>query len=200
MLKPLFKGLKIAPFVECASCYALSEYGTQQCKSCGTEITSTGDSKISFVALNLGARYTPFVTCPNCRKLVRVGVKRCADCYEEIPDDYALNSAAAIVANTVACDIANSIRQYDSFAVIAVIGSVAIYICDLYIFGRAPRLFYFVLLWSIFPLMTTSLWFFRFGRFRLGDADYLEAKRRMRRTLTIWLGITSAQIIALRTW
>jgi len=199
MLKPLFKGLKIAPFVECSNCRALSELGTQQCKNCGTEIISTGDPQVYLVVLNLGARYTPFVECPNCRKLVRVGVKRCADCYEEVSEDYAVNSAVAIVANTVACDVANSIRGYDSFAVLAVIGSIAIYLLDLYISG-SPAFFYFVLFWSVMPLMTTLLWFYRFGRFRLGDAEYLDAKRHMRRTLTIWLAITSAQIVALGTW
>ena len=198
MLKPLLKGLKLSPFIECANCHALSEHGSQRCKSCGAETKSTEDSLIHIVALNLGARYTPFVECPNCRKLMKVGVKRCAECYEEIPEVYALNSAAAIVANTVACDVANSIRGFDSFAALAVIGSVAIYILDLNM-SDLPRLFFLTLFWSVMPLMATLLWFYRFGGFTLGDADYLDAKRHMRRTLTIWLGIASAQIIALGT-
>ncbi|MDX6614815.1 MAG: hypothetical protein QOD75_4001 [Blastocatellia bacterium] len=199
ILKPLLKGLKIAPFVECSHCRALSELGTQQCKNCGAEITSTEDPQIYLVVWNMGARYTPFVECPNCRKLMKVGVRRCAECSEEIPEAYALKSAMAIVANTVACDVANSIRGYDSFAVLAIIGSIAIYPLDLWISG-SPAFFYFVLFWSVMPLMTTLLWFYRFGRFSLGDAEYLDAKRHMRRTLTIWLAITSAQLIALGTW
>jgi RNA polymerase subunit RPABC4/transcription elongation factor Spt4 len=199
VLKPLFKGLKLAPFVECANCHALSEHGTKQCKSCGAEMISTGNSRIFIVALNLGARYTPFVECPNCQKLVRVGVNRCPDCYENIPEGYALNSAAAIVANTVACDVANSIKAFDSFAVLAAIGSVPIYFLDLYVSG-SPKLFYLVILWSVMPLMTTLLWLYRFGNFKLGDDEYLRAKRGVRRSLTLWLALTSAQIIALGTW
>jgi hypothetical protein len=42
--------------------------------------------------------------------------------------------------------------------------------------------------------------FYRFGTFPLGDDEYLRAKRRMRRTLTLWLAIASAQIIAIGIW
>jgi hypothetical protein len=43
------------------------------------------------------------------------------------------------------------------------------------------------------PLVTAILWFYRFEVFPLGDDEYLSAKRRVRRTLTLWLAIASAQ-------
>jgi hypothetical protein len=156
----------------------------------------TEGAPVFIVALNLGARYTPFVECPNCEKLVRVGVNRCPDCYENIPEAYALNSAAAVVANTVACDVANSIKSFDSFAGLAVILAIAIYIGEVYVFGSL-KLFYFCVFWSVVPLMSILLWFYRFGNFALGDDEFLRSRKDMRRSLGIWMGITSAEIIAL---
>jgi hypothetical protein len=199
VLKPLFKGLRVAPFVECPHCHALSECGTKQCLGCSADMNSKDDASVYIVMVNMGARYTPFVECPNCRKLLKIGVRRCPDCYEEIPEAYALASAVAVVTNTIACDVANSIRGYDSFAVLAVIGSVGLYVGDLYIWG-SPRLFYGVLFWSIMPLMLTLLWLYRFGRFAIGDDEYLRSRRGLRRTLTLWLAISAAQIIAVAVW
>jgi hypothetical protein len=199
MIQPLFKGIKLAPFIECPHCHALSKHGTPECKFCNTKLSSTEDLNVVIVAVNLGARYTPFVECPNCQKLVKVGIRRCRDCYEEIPEAYALSSAATMVFNTVACDVANSIAAFDAFAVLAVPLSIACYFFDLYSFG-SPRLFYLTLFWSVMPLLPAILWFYRFGTFPLGDDEYLSAKRRVRRTLTLWLAIISAQIIALGIW
>ena len=196
MLKPLLKGIRLAPFIECPHCHALSEHGTPQCKFCNTNLSSTEDLKVVIVAVNLGARYTPFIECPNCQRLVKVGTTRCPDCYEEIAEPYALTSAATVVFNTVACDIANDIRSFDTFAMLTIPMGIGIYFIDLYSF-RSPTLFYFALLWPVIPLLSTILWFYRFGNFPLGDDEYLSAKRRMRRTLTLWLAITAALIIAL---
>lgn len=199
MIRPLLKGIKLEPFVECPHCHALSKHGTAECKLCDTKLSSGQDLKVSIVAVNLGARYTPFVECPNCKRLVTVGVRRCRDCYEEIPEPYALSSAATVVFNTVACDVANSIAGFNAFAVLAVLLGAGIYFSDLYISGSL-RLFYLTLFWTAMPLLMTILWFYRFGTFPLGDDEYLSAKRRMRRTLTLWLAIISAQIIAIGIW
>jgi len=199
MIKPLFKGIKLAPFIECPHCHALSKHGTPECKFCNTKLSSTEDLNVQIGAVNLGASYTPFVECPNCRKLVKVGIRRCRDCYEEIPEAYAFSSAVTIVFNTVACDVANSIAAFDRFAVLAVPLGIACFFIDLYSFG-SPRLFYLTLFWPVLPLLSAILWFYRFGTFPLGDDEYLSAKRRLRRTLTLWLAITSAQIIALGIW
>jgi hypothetical protein len=157
------------------------------------------DSLVSFLVLNTGTTYkpfTPFVECPNCRKLLRVGLARCPDCYEEVTEEYAFGSAVAVVANTVACDLANHILGFDAFAVIAVILSVFVIAGDLLIYGSA-KLALFVVVWPIIPLSLTVLWFFRFGRFDFPDDDYQNAKRGLRRTLGLWLAILAAQVIAL---
>lgn len=199
MLKPLLKGLRIAPFVECPTCHMLFEYGTELCSSCCTELKSNGDTHVCFVVLNMGATYTPFVECPNCRKLLKVGVRRCPDCYEEVTEQYGLNSATVVIMNTVACDIANSIRGLDVFAVIAIIGSVLIFWIDLYISG-SPTLFYLIVLWPMIPLVIILLWFYRFGRFALGDEEYTSARRGLSRMLVLWLAILIAQLMALIIW
>jgi hypothetical protein len=199
MIQPLFKGIKLAPFIECPHCHALSKPGTPECKFCNTKLSSIEDLNGVIVAENLGARYTPFVECPNCQKLVKVGIRRCRVCYEEIPEGYAFSSAATMVFNTVACDVANSIAVFDTFAALAVPLGIACYFLDLYSFG-SPRLFYLTLFWPVMPLLTAILWFYRFGTFPLGDDEYLSAKRRVRRTLTLWLAFTSAQLIALGIW
>jgi len=199
MNQPLFKGIKLAPFIECPHCHALSKHGAPECKFCNTRLSSTEDADVHILAVNLGASYTPFVECPNCRKLVKVGIRRCRDCYEEIPEAYALSSAGAIVFNTVACDVANTIASFDTFAKLAVPTGVAVFLGDLYSFGSL-RLFYLTLFWPVLPLLHCILWFYRFGTFPLGDDEYLSAKRRVRGTLTIWSAIASAQIIVLGIW
>ena len=199
MLKPLFKGLKTAPFVECPNCHSLTEYGSQKCLSCSHDLSTNDNLTIHIVMQNMGDKYTPFIECPNCRRLLKVGVRRCPDCYEEVSEEYALSSAITVVVNTVACDVANSIRSLDAFAVLVVILSGLVFALDVWTSG-SPKLFYFVLIYSLMPLTTTALWFYRFGRFKLGDEEYLKAKRALIGTLMLWLGIISAQIIALVAW
>lgn len=199
MIGPLFKRIKLEPFIECPHCHAFSKPGTAECKLCNTKLVLGDDFKVHIVAVNLGARYTPFVECPNCKKLVKVGTRRCRECYEEIPEAYAMSSAATVVFNTVACDVANSIATFGPFAVLVILLGIAFYLYDLYSFGSLG-LFYFTLLWPAIPLLMIILWFYRFGNFPLGDEEYLSAKRRMRRMLTVWLAIVSAQIIAIGIW
>ena len=199
MLGPLFKGIKLAPFIECSHCHALSTPGTPECKLCNTKLGSTGDSKFHVVAVNLGARYTPFVECPNCKKLAKVGIKRCRECYEEIPEAYALSSAVTVVFNTVACDVANNLAVFDKFAVFAVLLGISLYYLDITSYG-SPAISYLMPLVIVQPLLLVILWFYRFGNFPLGDAEYLTAKRRMRRTLTLWLAISAVYIVAMGIW
>ena len=199
MIKPLLKGIKVEPFVECSHCHAISKHGTPICKLCNTELGTRQDLNVHIVAVNLGARYTPFIECPNCKRLVKVGTKRCGDCYEEIAEAYALSSAVTVVFNTVACDVANSIASLNAFAVLAVLLGIFLYVSDLYISG-SPRIFYLTLWWPMIPLLSAVLWLNRFGSFPLGDDEYLSAKRQLRRTLTLWLAILSAQIVAVGIW
>lgn len=196
MINPLIKGIKPALFIECPHCHALSEYGTPECKFCNTNLSSIQDLNVQIVAVNLGASYTPFIECPNCERLVKVGTTRCSDCYEEISEEYALSSAASVVINTVACDVANSIASFNQFAFLAVPLGIGIYFLDLYSFG-SPRLFYLTLFWPVLPLLGATLWFYRFGTFPLGDDEYRSAKGRVWRTLILWLAIAAIQIIAI---
>ena len=199
MIQPLVKGIKLEPFIECPHCHALSKYATPECTLCNTNLSSNEDLNLHIVAVNLGSRYTPFVECPNCQTLVKVGVRRCCDCYEEISDAYALSSAITVVINTVACDVANSIAEFNRFALLIVPIGIAIYFFDVYSSG-SPRIFYLSLFWPVIPVLGAILWLYRFGTFTLGDEDYLTAKRRVRWTLTLWSAIASAQIIALGIW
>ena len=199
MFQPLLKGIKLEPFIECPHCHALSKHGTPECKLCNTKLGSTEDLKVVIVAVNLGARYTPFIECPNCQRLAKVGTTRCRDCYEEIAEPYALSSAVTVVFNTVACDVANTITSLDTFAMLAIPIGIGIYFSDLYSFG-SPFLFYLTLFYPVIPLLSGMLWFYRFGRFPLGDEEYLRAKRRVWRTLMLWLAITVVQLIALGRW
>jgi len=199
MLKPLVKGLKLSAFVKCPHCKALSKYGTPECKLCEAKLESSQDSPGEIVIENLGASYTPFIECPNCRKFSRVGTKRCPECYEEIDENYALSSATTIVVNTVACDVANYIRSYNPYAVIVVICGAFVYVSDVWLAG-APRMSYLMLPGPLVSLTTTLLWFYRFGKFQYGDEEFQAAKRHMHRSLTIWLAIIAAQIIALGIW
>ena len=199
MIQPLLKGINLEPFIECPHCHALSKHGTPECKLCNTKLDTTEGLNVVIVAVNLGARYTPFIECPNCQRLAKVGTTRCPDCYEEIAEPYALSSAATVVFNTVACDVANNITSFNTFATLAIPICIGIYFIDLYTVG-SPYLFYLTLFYPVFPLLSTILWFYRFGNFPLGDEEYLRAKRRMRLTLVLWLAITAAQIIALGVW
>jgi hypothetical protein len=196
MLKPLIKGLKLAPFVECPECHVLTEYGKEKCLSCPAALSSDQDRTIHIVMLNMGARYTPFVECPNCVRLVRVGVRRCPDCYEEIPEPYALASAITVVTNTIACDVAASLRSFDAFAVVAVILSVLFYLASAYVFD-SPVFNIVILIWPIQPLILIILWFYRFGKLAPSDKEYLQARQRMKGSLILWLTILAVQSLAL---
>ena len=196
MLKPLIKGLKLTPFVECPECHILTEYRKEKCLSCSAELGSHQDRTVHIVMLNMGARYTPFVECPNCLKLVRIGIRRCPDCYEEISENYALASAVTVVTNTIACDVAASIRSIDAFAVIAVILSALFFIFEAY-GSDSPGFIWLILFWPVQSLVMILLWFYRFGKFALGDKEYLQARQRMKASLVLWLAILAAQLLAL---
>jgi hypothetical protein len=120
----------------------------------------------------------------------------CPDCREPISEQYAFASAVVVGFNTQAVGSANDLKSSDSFIAIVLAGSVLIYLDDLYVFG-APRLFLFVVLWSLVPVSATLYWFYRFGRFGLGDEKYFGAKREMKAHLKLWLAILALQMAVL---
>ena len=196
MIKPLIKGLKLAPFVECSDCHILTEYGKGQCSQCSATLSLSQDQIVKVVVLNIGEKYTPFVECPNCLKLVRVGIRRCADCYEEIPERYALSSALSVVTNTIACDVAASLKSFDAFAVPAMILSLLFCLFTWY-YSDPPYLASFILIWPIQPLTLILLWFYRFGRLGLAGQDYLQARQHLKGSLMLWLAILVVQSLAI---
>src|SRR5438270_2971410 len=127
----------------------------------------------------------PFVECPNCKQLLEYGAERCPRCREEISSEYALISAVVVHHNTQACSLANSIKTFDPFVFIALVGSVAIYVLEKYAFGSLV-FFNFILTWPAIPLLAILVWFYRFGRFKVGDEEYARAKRDMRSSFMLW--------------
>ena len=138
----------------------------------------------------------PFVECPNCKQLLEYGAEVCPRCREEIDPAYASVSAVVVSHNTQACSLSNSIKGFDSFVPVALVGSLLIYACDVYASG-SPMLFYITLVWSAIPLLVITGWFFRFGRFEIGDDEYLRARRDMRSSFLLWLAILAVQLIIL---
>ena len=136
----------------------------------------------------------PFVECPNCRELIELGARHCSRCREEISEDYALMSAILVHHNTQACSVANSITSFNAFIPLALIGGMGIYLLDWYVSG-APGISLGILLWPMMPLLAIVVWYLRFGRFSLGDEEYLRARREMKNTFFFWLALFVVQVL-----
>ena len=136
----------------------------------------------------------PFVECPNCKELVELGATNCSRCREEISADYALMSAVLVHHNTQACSAANTITSFNAFIPLALILGTAIYLIDWYSSGT-PRLSLGILLWPLMPLLAIVIWYFRFGRFSLGDDEYLRARREMKSAFLFWLVLLIVQVL-----
>ena len=141
----------------------------------------------------------PFVECPNCRQLVEFGAEKCSRCLEPIDSQYAVVSAVIVHHNTQACTVANAISGFDAFIPLALIGSIVIFVIDLYVSGR-PTLFLFLPTWPLIPLLVIIGWFFRFGRFKIGDDEFLKAKREMRSSFLFWTVVLIVQILVIAAW
>lgn len=143
-----------------------------------------------------GPAVFPFAECPNCKQLLEMNATACPRCREEIDPDYALVSAVVVHHNTQACSIANTISGFDAFIPIALIGSLFIWGGELLTSGR-PRISFGLLIWPAIPLLAIMIWYKRFGRFRIGDEEYLAARRDMRRSFIFWLTLLVLQILLL---
>lgn len=133
---------------------------------------------------------TPFVECPNCKRLIGYGVETCPACREEIGDEYALASAIVVVHNTQACSQANTIKTADYAALLSVF--VALYG---YVLG-APGLFVSAIATPCISLLVVGVWFYRFGKFPIGDDDYRKAERDMYASLKLWLALLFVESVA----
>ena len=136
----------------------------------------------------------PFVECPNCRALLELGASHCSRCREEIGEDYALMSAILVHHNTQACSVANSITSLNAFIPLALIGGIGIYLLEWYVLG-APRISLAILFWPMMPLLAIVVWYLRFGRFGLGDEEYLRARREMKSAFFFWLAFLGVQVL-----
>ena len=143
-----------------------------------------------------GPAVVPFVECPNCKDLMEHGIEFCPRCREEIAPDYADVSAAVVYYNTQACSVANTITTLDAFIPLALIGTVAIYGGEWLLEGK-PRISIGLLFWPVIPLLAIVAWYFRFGTFIAGDAEYLKARREMRRSFAFWLAFLVVDLLLL---
>jgi hypothetical protein len=121
-------------------------------------------------------------------------VERCPDCQELIDEGYAFFSALHVVVITQACSFANSIKYIDLMAILVLGISVYVY------FLNEPWLFILTPIMAAVPLFAVVLWFFRFGGFKFAEDDFQRAKREMRASFILWLGILVVQLIALATF
>ncbi|HSS21575.1 MAG TPA: hypothetical protein VLL54_15990 [Pyrinomonadaceae bacterium] len=141
----------------------------------------------------------PFVECPNCRQLVEFGAAQCSRCREPIDPNYAAVSAVIVHHNTQACAVANTISGFDAFIPLALIGSILIFVLDLYVSGR-PIISLFLLAWPLIPLLIIIGWFFRFGWLKIGDDEFLKARRELRNSFLFWLVVLVVQMLAFAVW
>lgn len=125
----------------------------------------------------------PFVECPNCKQLLEYGAEHCPRCREEIDPEYALRSAIVVHHNTQGVSLANSIKTLEPAAILNIIASTYSY------FVGIPGFFAISLFMPLMGVSAILAWFFRFGRFKIGDEDFLQAKRDMRSSLLLWSGL-----------
>lgn len=82
----------------------------------------------------------PFVECPNCHELLELNATLCPHCREEINEEYAIVSALIVHHNTQAVSFANSITAADAFIPLALIGTVAVYGIDWFVWWSSTSL------------------------------------------------------------
>ena len=139
---------------------------------------------------------TAFLECPHCCKLLPFQSMECPDCREPISEQYAFASAMVVAFNTQACSSANDVKSSDSSIAIVLAGSVLIYLDDLYVFWRTTSLLVCCTLVTSSPEYDAH-WFYKFGRFGLGDEKYFRAKREMKGYLKLWLAILALHVAVL---
>jgi len=137
---------------------------------------------------------TPFAECPNCRKLLEIESTQCPECRELIPENYAVLSAITNVLNTEACNLAKEIRGSDRIMALVVLGeSLPVYWIDQSVFGSL-YLFWLTLVPTGMKLVMIAVWYLRFGRFPLGDTNYLRARKQILGSVKLWLPILLLQV------
>ena len=133
----------------------------------------------------------PFVECPNCNQLLEYGAEKCPRCREEIDSGYALLSAVIVHHNTQAISLANTIKTGEPAVVIIFLTSLIGYSLG------SPAMFIVNLITPALSLLIILVWFYRYGRFNIGDEEYVKAKRQMWASFKLWLVVLAAQLIVI---
>ncbi len=190
--------MKFVRMIECPHCKAWCEWETEPvtCWACSAEIVLQPDSMVGLTVKNTGAtytEYTAFAKCPNCRRLLSVGTTKCPDCCEELSEEYAFIAPLIELVKTMACDYARTITSSNT-ATLVIVLAITVGILAFSLGSNEVGLFYLVPFLSVAPLVSTVLWFYRFGRLVDDDKEYLEAKHNVRRMLKQWLLIFTGQV------
>jgi len=104
-------------------------------------------------------------------------------------------SAVLVHHNTQAIAVAKTISSGDAFIPLALMGSVIIYLGDWYIYGGPGGNFLLLFLWPSIPLVAIVVWYFRFGRFKIGDEEFLQSRKELRRSFCFWLAFLVVQVL-----
>ena len=132
---------------------------------------------------------TPFAECPNCKRLLRAEVRTCPECREEISEEYAMASMWVNYYNTQAVGSANFLKSTEPGVVILLISSAIGFSLG------SPSLFVVNLVTPLSIIVGIAVWFYRFGRFPLGDDEYLSARRKILSTLKLWCALWVFQVL-----
>lgn len=125
--------------------------------------------------------------CHSCHELVQFGTPKCPYCGTLLDKRRMYDSAVENFYITQAVSSANTIRTFRP-AVFFFIIAVGLSLVDK---SRAILLF----LWPL-ALMVIIRWFIKHGRINSTNADYQEAKQKMRSDFLLWLAINILSLIA----
>ena len=144
------------------------------------------------MSLDQWSSTTLFAECPNCHKLLELDTEFCPECREPISEEYAVPSAVIVAVNAHACYDAKEISQSNLPFVIVQLLSTAI---TCFFPVEIRRFFPFVgLLATGAVFYRIGRWYYRYGKFSLGDTSYLSAKKNMRKTCGLWIWVLAVQI------
>ena len=126
--------------------------------------------------------------CPSCGEFVRFGLPKCPHCEALLNKQQMLESAQENFRITQAVSSANTIRTFRPVAYIFIVVAVGKFLLDM----RS------IAIWLVcfFPLLAVIRWFFKHGGWNSTDEDYLEAKKKMKSDLLLWLALNLLNLIA----
>lgn len=185
----------------CPKCNLLVKVGVEACPNCRAALPRTRPDEEILIGVPGDdsppyERPTPFIECPNCRKLLALGTQLCPECREEIDPGYAVSNAAAFVLTTKAVSAADVVEGTRLIAFFVALVSVTAFFLDVYSFGR-PFLFILTLVPSAAFALRALGWMRRYGWLPLQNEDFLSARRKVKPTLFVWLGLLAAQVLVL---